>query len=427
MTQEGPVASLARSAQSAGRAGEWRARGAAAEVAIAARELALAAAVWESVWTSCVELLSLQPNLPGTLRLERRRRMRRGRMLRMDRFHPNQRWIALARAGCLSCWWPAVRISRCRRRIRSCRLIVCRHRRRGRSRREPRRRIIPVTRFLRHKLLRLLRLWLLRHRRDSLRRGVRRLLRWRRRAWHLQPHRRLGLRTERSVAIPADNADLRFAVPPPPTVPPGPAPNSAPQIAAAAAPAVVPAAYNQAVASQPAAAAGLVPAAAVPSATENIDTNSPWRSPAVPNAGSPVMQAQYVQPQPLQPVQPYQSPASSGPQMPVQLRAVPAPPTTQALTSPQPATMVPVAPATTPPPRMRFPSMTDPTTWFTPQPAAAGPPPGQQLVGYMVPGPNGAMQMVSVEQMQAMYGGAAQPAPEVASSDGFRARGSATK
>jgi hypothetical protein len=71
--------------------------------------------------------------------------------------------------------------------------------------------------------------------------------------------------------------------------------------------------------------------------------------------------------------------------------------------------------------------MTDPTTWFTPQPAADGPPPGQQLVGYMVPGPNGAMQMVSVEQMQAMYGGAAQPAAEVASSDGFRARGSATK
>jgi hypothetical protein len=228
-----------------------------------------------------------------------------------------------------------------------------------------------------------------------------------------------GFTNERTVAIPADNADLRFAVPPQ-TVPPGPAQNSAPQIAAAAAPAVVPAAYNQ----------------AVPSATEDIDTNSPWRSPAVPNATSPVMQAQYSQPQQLQPAQSFQSPASSGQQMPVQLRAVPAPPTTQALTAPQPATMVPVAmapveTATTPPPRMRFPSMTDPTTWFTPQPAVAapqpGPQPGQQLVGYMVPGPNGAMQMVSVEQMQAMYGGAAQPTAEVASSDGFRARGSATK
>jgi hypothetical protein len=82
----------------------------------------------------------------------------------------------------------------------------------------------------------------------------------------------------------------------------------------------------------------------------------------------------------------------------------------------------------TPPPRMRFPSWTDPTTWFTPQPATTTTPaPGQQLIGYMLPGPNGQMQMVPVEQIQAMSTGTALGATNVATSDGFRARGTATK
>jgi hypothetical protein len=49
----------------------------------------------------------------------------------------------------------------------------------------------------------------------------------------------------------------------------------------------------------------------------------------------------------------------------------------------------------------------------------------------MVPGPNGTQQMISVEQYQAMTGGAAmgatQPAASVANSDGFRPRSTATK
>jgi hypothetical protein len=151
----------------------------------------------------------------------------------------------------------------------------------------------------------------------------------------------------------------------------------------------------------------------------------------------PVTQAQYVQPQPpspwqiqpppqqLQPVPQTIAPAST---MPVQLRAVPSPaPMTPSVTTPAMASAVQVAPAPTPPPRMRFPSWTEPSTWFTPQPATTGPAPGQQLVGYMVPGPNGQMQMVSVEQMQAMTAGGAQPPASVANADGFRARGSVTK
>jgi hypothetical protein len=192
------------------------------------------------------------------------------------------------------------------------------------------------------------------------------------------PPQPLEFANERSVAIPSDDEKLRFALP------------SSPPIEQTQQP-VIPAAYNQPVALQPAPAAALVPAA-----TTDNNSSGPWRPPQLPNPTSPAVQAQYVQPQPqLTPT-------------------APSPPTAP--------TMTPVGPTMTPPPRMRFPSWMSPSTWFTPQPAG-----NQQLIGYMVPGPNGAMQMVSVDEMQAMSAGTAQPTATVADSDGFRPRGSATK
>jgi hypothetical protein len=253
----------------------------------------------------------------------------------------------------------------------------------------------------------------------------------------------LAFSNERSVSIPDDNQDLRFPLPPPPTATQG----AAPQMAAAAAPVqpaqqVVPAAYTQVapqqLASQPMPAAG-----PMPDAMAN-DSGGPWRSPQIKSGPSDVMQAQYAQPQTQQPMmlaaQPQgtmqAAPTANVPMntVPVQLRSVPSPPnvapTNVAPTMMQPAAApgMTVDPTMSPPPRMRFPSWTEPSTWFTPQPATTTTPgPGQQLVGYMVPGPNGTQQMVSVEQYQAMMGGAAQPAPSVATQDGFRARGTSTK
>lgn len=237
----------------------------------------------------------------------------------------------------------------------------------------------------------------------------------------------LAFSNERTVAVPQDNDALRFPLPAPPSVPPaGPPPLAASQVAAAPAPAqqVVPAAFNSPVASQPMAAATPVPSASVPSATDTSDSGGPWRTPQVPNSGSPVMQAQYVQPQAAQPTMLVaQQPQPTVPAMPVQLQSVPTPNTV-----PTTVPAAPVDPTLSPPPRMRFPSWTEPSTWFTPQPAASTPPPGSQLIGYMVPGPNGQQQMVSVEQYQAMTTGAAQaPASVASTSDGFRARGSVTK
>ena len=233
----------------------------------------------------------------------------------------------------------------------------------------------------------------------------------------------LAFSNERTVAIPADDENMRFALPAPPPIP-QPQPPAAQQVAAAPSPApspapqVIPAAYNQPVAQQPA----LAPTP-MPTATADANSNGPWRSPQVPNSTSPVTQAQYVQPQ-LLPAQPQQQSTPIAAPMPVELRAVSSPsvaPTTVPTIAP---TAVPSGPAMTPPPRMRFPSLTSPSTWFTPQPAA---PANQQLIGYMVPGPNGTSQMVSVEQMQAMAGGTAQQPTAVASSDGFRPRGGTTK
>lgn len=219
----------------------------------------------------------------------------------------------------------------------------------------------------------------------------------------------LAFSNERTVAIPSDNADLRFAVPSPPTVqtPPATA-TTASQAAVPPQSAVIPAAYGQPIATQPAPAA-----APVPAANEGLD-GGPWRSPQIPATNSPVIQAQYVQPQ-----------AASALQMPVELRAVPSPETGPMMTSAQQTAQAQMAPLqTSSPPRMRFPSWTEPSTWFTPQPEPAV---NQQLIGYMVPGPNGQQQMISVEQYQAMMASTAQPAASVATPDGFRARGTSTK
>ncbi len=169
----------------------------------------------------------------------------------------------------------------------------------------------------------------------------------------------LAFSNERTVAIPSDNQDLRFALPAPPPVPPsippiGPQPLAASPVATAPAPAqqVVPAAFNSPVASQP------TPAAApIPTATDTSDTSGPWRTPQVPNSGSPVMQAQYVQPQAAQPTmlvaqQPQPQPTPTAPPMPVQLQPVPSP-TTVPATIPAGA----VDPTLAPPPRMRFPQL----------------------------------------------------------------------
>jgi len=248
----------------------------------------------------------------------------------------------------------------------------------------------------------------------------------------------LEFTNERSVAIPADNQDLRFALPSPlpatptplnPAMPQPIQPQSVQQFAAAAAPAsaVVPAAFNQPLTIQ----------SPVPTPTSTVDTGSsgPWRSPQLPQSASPVMQAQYLQPQPGQPTmlvaQPPQPQTPVAQQVPVELhpvasnQAAPAAPLAPTTTAISPAT----APAVVPPPRMRFPSMLEPSTWFTPQPAPTNQPPaGQQLIGYMVPGADGQMHMISVEQYQAtLGGGGTQQAASVASSDGFRPRGTSTK
>lgn len=248
----------------------------------------------------------------------------------------------------------------------------------------------------------------------------------------------LSFSNERSVSIPADSEDLRFAVPgqqtasiPAATVPVAASP-AANQFTAVPQSAVIPAAYTP-MASQPAPAA-----APVPAASENTDGN-PWRSPQIAAADSGVMQAQYVQPQSMQPtvLAPAPSAATANfatQQMPVELRPVAAPSTPTMMApatglptlQPMPTQLQAGPQQVSPPPRMRFPSWTDPTTWFTPQPETM-PTGQQQLVGYMVPGPNGTQQMISVEQYQAMHGGATQPALSTAATDGFRPRGTATK
>jgi hypothetical protein len=212
----------------------------------------------------------------------------------------------------------------------------------------------------------------------------------------------LAFGNERPVVIPPDTKDLRFALPAPPATQPlsSPEPAAASVAAVSAAP-VTSAVYNQ---------AGTLPVAT--DQTAEAAGSGPWRDPQIPASASTVSPAQFVQSQPVQPsaLVPGQTPPGiASPNMPVELRAVPSP------------TVAPIQPAVTPPPRMRFPSLMSPSTWFT-QPA---PTTNQQLIGYMVPGPNGTMQMVPVQQVQPAAAGAAQPSTSVASADGFRPRGSA--
>lgn len=242
------------------------------------------------------------------------------------------------------------------------------------------------------------------------------------------PAEPLAFSNERTVSVPRDNEDLRFAVPAAAETQAMVAPAAVPaanQFSIAPQSAVVPASYTQAMATQP-----------MPTASTNTDGN-PWRSPQIPGgnafSNNGVMQAQYVQTQSAQPTmlaaQPMQTVAPMQ-QMPVELRSVPSPMNVQmsapTMMQPSQAPQMQMAPMQMSPPRMRFPSWSDPTTWFTPQPETA-PAANQQLVGYMVPGPNGTQQMISVEQYQAMFGGVPQPAGSVANTDGFRARGTATK
>jgi hypothetical protein len=212
----------------------------------------------------------------------------------------------------------------------------------------------------------------------------------------------LAFNNERPVAIPADTENLRFALPAPPATQPLATPEpAAASVAAAPAAPVTPALYNQ---------PGTQPAAT--NQTGESAPSGPWRDPQIPTSASTVMPAQFVQPQPLQPSAPVAAKpqaATASPAMPVELRAVPSP------------TAAPFQPAVVPPPRMRFPSLMSPSTWFTPPAPAAN----QQLIGYMVPGPNGTMQMVTVQQLGPTAAGAVEQSTSVASADGFRPRSSA--
>lgn len=232
----------------------------------------------------------------------------------------------------------------------------------------------------------------------------------------------LAFSNERNVAIPTDNEQLRFAVPPPP-------PAVQPQPLQLAAQQMPTAATNPTPAAAPASAEQVVPAAfnqPVPAPTANPDSNGPWRSPQIAAGNSQVAQAQYVQAQPGQPTMLTAQPVMQT--MPVDMRSVPSPQAGTLQVAPQQPQFqqVPTQPQQyTTPPRMRFPSWTDPTTWFTPTPeqgaAATQPQPGQQLIGYMVPGANGQMQMVPLDQYQKMQAGATQQS-SAAGADGFRPR-----
>lgn len=229
----------------------------------------------------------------------------------------------------------------------------------------------------------------------------------------------LAFSNERNVAIPTDNEQLRFAVPPPSQA-------MQPQPQQMAAQAMPTAATNPMPAAAPAPAAQVVPAAfnqPVPAPTTNPDTNGPWRSPQIAPNGSQVAQAQYVQAQPGQPTMLTAQPTTQT--MPVEMRTVPSPQANPWQVTPQQPQLQPQPQQFTSPPRMRFPSWTDPTTWFTATAEQGAvttqPQPSQQLVGYMVPGPNGQMQMVPLDQYQKLQAGATQQS-SAAGSDGFRPR-----
>ena len=337
----------------------------------------------QPLWTRSIEPLSLQPRSTHLLfALERRRSMRPGKDSADETSSSEsmprgpRRWTAHGdrpRA--------AAAIRRWRRRIRSLRPTACRRRRRGRSRPARRSRTTRATRCQRRRVRRLPP-----QVRSRSRKRSRRLRMRRRRLRHNRSRSATSGRWRFRPTTKGCGSRCRHRQPQNRQPTPTPA---VPQIAAvpqSSAP-VTPAVYNQ-------------PDAA---------PSGPWREPQIPQSGSPVVPAPFVQPQTTQPTAPVAQqpqPASAAPAMPVELRAVPS------------LGVAPVEPALVPPPRMRFPNLTSPSTWFSP-PAA-----NQQLIGYMVPAANGTSQFVPIEQMQSPATDPSQQSASVANSDGFRPRGS---
>ena len=179
----------------------------------------------------------------------------------------------------------------------------------------------------------------------------------------------VAFNNERSIAIPGDSEDLRFALPaPPPPQLPAPQPEPTPTLAATQPPPapaptqpnfVSQASYNEADAYQ-----------VSPAIAEEPAATSMWRSPQVGQNSGPVQASanvpapmpQVAAPQPA--LQPVPQMAEIANPMPVQLRAVTPPPNQQVM-----------QPTYNPPPRMRFPDFFG---WGQPQPQpamAAAPPP----------------------------------------------------
>lgn len=161
------------------------------------------------------------------------------------------------------------------------------------------------------------------------------------------PPAQLSFSNERSVAIPADNADLRFPLP-------RPAPPSQPQPSVAATqppPAAGPAgaAATAAPPANPISLASYTEGAndITPIGAEEPAAGGMWRSPQVSRGGA--VQASHTAPvaapQAPVPMTPPPMPIENPNPMPVQLRAVTPPPNPQVL-----------QPSYNPPPRMRFPN-----------------------------------------------------------------------
>lgn len=206
----------------------------------------------------------------------------------------------------------------------------------------------------------------------------------------------LAFSNERSVSIPSDSNELRFALPAPPEPPPQPHPmaSSAPPPATQPAPApgpasqVVPASF--ALPSQP-------PITPIPD--EEPAASGMWRSPQVrpPNVAAPSGVVQTAMDQPVAPQPAPAPPPTATSTMPVELRAVPSP-----------AVQPMLQPVPTPPPRIRFPNFFG----MSSAPASAQP-------MAVMPAPSAGLQSAPA---------AAAPSPSatvpVVSPDGFRPRGS---
>ena len=283
---------------------------------------------------------------------------------------------------------------------------------------------------------------MLRRRRRSCRQPTASGLRPRRSPWQLQPlgplqrpfatataPKPLEFSDDRTVAIPADNQDLRFALPPPPS-------DSTPVNQCAAADS---AATGRAVGrrhrrrlppSFPRRSINRLPASSRSCRLPTADASSsgPWRSPQVPQS-SVARDAGPVRPAATRPADDVGSAttaAASDRRTANARRAAPGAfaHKLQLLHRQPPAA---AEPPVVPPPRMRFPSMLDPSTWFTPsRPANAG---GQSATDRLHgarprrPDAHGLGRAVSGVARRRRR---RRPA-SVANSDGFRPRGTVTK